>query len=185
MRMLWKTCSKNGILGTCILRNNYLETVISLEDRRINYIVLDLEWNQSNTGKENIVSQLPFEIIEMGAIKLNDECVMIDEFCELVKPQVYQEMHHITSKLIHMQMEELERGKPFSKVAKSFLEWCGDEEYIFCTWGCLDLVELQRNMKFYDMTSLSDAPFAFLDVQKLFTMRTAKPEERWNMLWII
>ena len=31
------------------------------------YIVLDLEWNQSNTGKEDAVEKLPFEIIEIGA----------------------------------------------------------------------------------------------------------------------
>lgn len=136
----------------------------------MNYIVLDLEWNQSNTGKEKEISALPFEIIEIGAIKLNDECVMISEYCELVKPQVYREMHKITSKLIHMQMEELERGNPFAEVAERFLEWCGEEEYVFCTWGSLDLVELQRNMKYYNMTPMSDKPFAFLDVQKLFSI---------------
>lgn len=136
----------------------------------MNYIVLDLEWNQSNTGLEKEVSRLPFEIIEIGAIKLSDAGVMISEFCELVKPQVYHEMHHITSKLIHMQMEELERGDSFSEVAGRFLDWCGEEEYIFCTWGSLDLVELQRNMRFYNMTPLSDRPIAFLDVQKLFSI---------------
>ena len=54
------------------------------------YIVLDLEWNQSNTGKEDAVEKLPFEIIEIGAIKLNNERVMVSEFNELIKPQVYQ-----------------------------------------------------------------------------------------------
>ncbi len=136
----------------------------------MNYIVLDLEWNQSNTGLEEAAAKLPFEIIEIGAIKLNDECVMISEFCELVKPKVYHEMHHITSKLIHMQMDELERGKPFVEVACSFLDWCGEEEYKFCTWGSLDLVELQRNMRFHNMTPLSDGPIPYLDVQKLFSI---------------
>ncbi len=39
---------------------------------------------------------------------------------------------------------------------------------MFCTWGALDLIELQRNIKFYNLTPLSDRPFAYLDVQKLF-----------------
>ncbi len=136
----------------------------------MNYIVLDLEWNQSNTGREEAVARMPFEIIEIGAIKLNDKRVMISEFCELVKPQVYQEMHHITSKLIHMQMADLERGKPFVEVMQSFLDWCGEEEYLFCTWGSLDLIEIQRNMRYHNMTPLSDAPIPFLDVQKLFSI---------------
>lgn len=134
------------------------------------YIVLDLEWNQSNTGMEAEAESLPFEIIEIGAIKLNDEFAMIGEFSELVKPAVYHEMHHITSKLIHMQIQELERGKPFIEVAQSFLDWCGEEEYLFCTWGSSDLTELQRNMKFYNMMPLSDKPIRYLDVQKLFSI---------------
>lgn len=134
------------------------------------YIVLDLEWNQSNTGMEAEVAKLPFEIIEIGAIKLNDDCVMIAEFSHLIKPRVYHEMHYITSKLIHMQMQELERGKPFQKVVTLFRDWCGTEDFMFCTWGSADLTELQRNLKFYGMEQLSDGPIRFLDVQKLFSI---------------
>ena len=35
------------------------------------FIVLDLEWNQSPAGKEGSMNRLPFEIIEIGAVKLN------------------------------------------------------------------------------------------------------------------
>lgn len=136
----------------------------------MNYIVLDLEWNQSNTGKEPEAKTLPFEIIEIGAIKLNDRGVMMGEFSELIKPQVYHEMHYVTSRLIHMQIQELEGGKPFEEVARRFLEWCGDGEYMFCTWGNSDLTEFQRNLKFYDMTPMSDGPFPYLDIQKLFSI---------------
>ena len=37
----------------------------------MNYIVFDLEWNQSAEGKECSVEHMPFEIIEIGAVKLN------------------------------------------------------------------------------------------------------------------
>lgn len=140
------------------------------EDRLMNYIVLDLEWNQSVTGDDDTVFGLPFEIIEIGAIKISDNNVMISEFSELVKPQVYHELNRITSRLIHMQMQELERGKPFREVAERFLEWCGEEEYRFCTWGPLDLTELQRNMQYYGMEPLANGPIAFLDVQKIYTL---------------
>ena len=93
----------------------------------MNYIVLDLEWNQSNTGLEEEISVLPFEIIEVGAIKMDESLLMISEFNELVKPVVYRQMHHITSKLIHLQMQELERGRAFGDVAEQFLDWCGED----------------------------------------------------------
>lgn len=135
----------------------------------MNYVVMDLEWNQSNTGREEEVATLPFEIIEIGAIRLDSAGEMLSEFSELIKPTVYREMHRITGKLIHLQMQELERGRPFVEVTEDFLKWCG-EEYIFCTWGNLDLLELQKNMKFHNMTPLSQGPIVFLDVQKLFSL---------------
>lgn len=130
---------------------------------------MDLEWNQSNHGKEEITKLLPFEIIEIGAIKLNYERKKIDEFSKLIKPQVYHEMHRITGRLIHLEMEQLEKGFPFVEVVEEFLKWCG-EDYIFCTWGPLDLTELQRNIRYYGLEELSDKPIEFLDVQKLFSI---------------
>lgn len=135
----------------------------------MDYIVLDLEWNQSGDGKENEVPGFPFEIIEIGAIKLNSEKEMIDEFTQLIKPQVYHQMNHITKKLIHLQIEELVNGNLFPDALRDFLEWC-KSDYIFCTWGPLDLSELQRNMEYYHLNQLSNGPLKFYDVQKLFSI---------------
>ena len=135
----------------------------------MNYIVLDLEWNQSSDGKEEESKLLPFEIVEIGAIRLNSERQMVSEFSELIKPQVYHEMHHITRKLIHLQMDQLEHGRTFAEVAEQFFDWCG-EAPVFCTWGAMDLTELQRNLSYYGMQTLADGPFPFLDVQKLFSI---------------
>lgn len=151
----------------------------------MNYIVFDLEWNQSNTGREKEVEKLPFEIIEIGAVKIDDTCVTTGEFHELIRPQVYREMHHITGKLIQLNMKELEKGENFPKTMKNFLDWCGDEEYLFCTWGSLDLMELQRNMKYYEMTPLSDGPIAYLDVQKLFSIAYEDGKKRRSLEFAI
>ena len=44
----------------------------------MNYIVFDLEWNQSPGGKRWSNSRLPFEIIEIGAVKLNEKKEIVD-----------------------------------------------------------------------------------------------------------
>lgn len=136
----------------------------------MNYIVFDLEWNQSSTGLEEETACLPFEIIEIGAVKLDENGVQASEFSELVKPAIYHEMNWATGKLLHLQMQELEKGIPFPRVAERFLEWCGEGQNWFCTWGSADLTELQRNMKFYKMKPLAEGPIAYLDVQKLFSI---------------
>lgn len=142
----------------------------------MNYIVFDLEWNQASTTSGNN-PLIPFEVIEIGAVKLNEEKVMIDEFSALIKPQIYKTMHYMTSKLVHIKMAELKHEQPFPEVMERFLEWCG-EDCMFCTWGPLDLTELQRNMSFYDFPMLEDGPLAFYDVQKLFALEFDEAKER-------
>lgn len=134
------------------------------------YIVFDLEWNQSSTGRECSAPRLTFEIFEIGAVKLNENLEKISEFHRLIKPCVYRQMHHITSEVTHVSMEELERdGEPFTKVMEEFIEWCG-EDYIFCTWGSMDLTELQRNMIYHGMEIPFEFPLLFYDAQKLFSL---------------
>lgn len=149
----------------------------------MNYIILDLEWNQSSQP-ENELKELPFEIIEIGAIKLNSEKKMISEFSELIRPHIYKEMHQITRKLIHLQMKELQKGDDFVNVATRFLEWCGSD-VMFCTWGPLDLTELQRNMAFYHLPPLTDRPLPFLDVQKLFSIAYEDRKSRRSLEYAI
>lgn len=135
----------------------------------MNYIVLDLEWNQSPFGKAAEHKSFPFEIIEIGAVKLNQNLEYIDKYQGIVRPQVYREMHFETQKIVHADLEEYSRvGRVFSVIAREFLKWCG-EDYVFCTWGTLDLMELQRNMKYYGISYLLKGPLKYYDIQKLFS----------------
>ncbi len=51
----------------------------------MNYIVFDLEWNQCPYGKEKEEKRLPFEILEIGAIKLNRNLQELDRFHERIQ----------------------------------------------------------------------------------------------------
>ncbi len=136
----------------------------------MNYIIFDLEWNQSPNGKEQVNKELPFEIIEIGAIKLNSQFKELGRFHEIVAPKIYKELHWATKDLIMLTMEELKKGRSFEEVGKEFLEWCSAEgEFMFCTWGNMDLVELQRNCRFYKLDYEFTRPFIFYDVQKLYS----------------
>lgn len=134
----------------------------------MNYIVLDLEWNQAD-GKIDKAGCLPFEIVEIGAVKLNRRMAIVSEFEELVKPKIYPHLHYMTSQIVHLDSKDLENARSFEEVMSDFLEWCG-KDYMFCIWGTLDLTELQRNMCFYGMDELSSKPLPFIDVQKLFSI---------------
>ena len=149
----------------------------------MNYIVFDLEWNQSDT-QDGEVESLPCEIIEIGAVKLNSDKVLVSEFKQLVKPQVYRKMHFVTQKLIHLQIEELEEGIFFPDAVSRFLEWCG-EDYFFCSWGPTDLAMLQKNMRYYNIPPLSGGPIAFYDVQKLFSLTYGNKKSRRSLEYAV
>ena len=171
----------------------------------MNYIVLDLEWNQGNEEKEKQRKDIPFEIIEIGAIKLNGRLELCGSFHEVVKPQVYQEMHRKTRQLLHMDMEQLQEGDFFPGVCRRFLSWCSapaqedaDGEpvrsdltettpvpYLFATWGPQDLTELQRNMRFYGMEPLGSGPVKFCDIQKLFSIAFEDKKIRRNLEYAV
>ncbi|MBQ9989385.1 MAG: exonuclease domain-containing protein [Lachnospiraceae bacterium] len=142
-------------------------------------IVLDLEWNQSNRDqKKNRDPEIPiFEIIEIGAVKLNENREITDCFSQLICPQIYHTMHRITADIINLEMDELKNGRNFPEVMEEFLKWCG-KDYVFATWGPLDLLELQRNMNYYRMESLGKGPLKFYDVQKLFSLEVIKDKTR-------
>lgn len=119
----------------------------------MNYIVFDLEWNQSPGGKRYANRHLPFEIIEIGAVKMNEEKKITDTFHKLIKPQVYNWIHDSIHEVIHVDFKDLANGTPFPQAVKEFLEWC-QEEWTFFTWGNQDVMELQRNMKYYGLLEL-------------------------------
>ncbi|MCF0133020.1 MAG: exonuclease domain-containing protein [Blautia sp.] len=131
------------------------------------YIVFDLEWNQSPDGKNGSNRKLPFEIIEIGAVKLNEEMEIVDRFQCLIRPKVYKWIHNSIREVIHMNYRELKNGVPFPQAMERFLNWCGPAP-VFFTWGSQDLTELQRNMKYYDMLGLLKGPILYYNVQKLF-----------------
>lgn len=135
----------------------------------MNYIVFDLEWNQCPYGKLHEDVSLPFEIIEIGAVKLNEKKEVLSTYHQYIRPVIYRQLHFRTKEVIGISIEDLRDGKLFSEAAPEFFAWCGTG-FRFCTWGTLDLVELQNNLRYYHMLHFLTAPVFYEDVQKLFAL---------------
>ncbi len=147
----------------------------------MNYIVFDLEWNQSPKGKEGAIDHLPFEIIEIGAIKLDENRNPIGKFQQLVSPSVYSQIHYKISEVTHLDMKTLQReGVPFSEAISSFLAWCG-KDFWFVTWGSMDLTELQRNMVYFGEEIPFPMPLLYYDLQKLYSLEYHGGDEKMSL----
>lgn len=137
----------------------------------MNYIILDLEWNQCPSGKKNENKDLKFEIIEIGAVKVDDNRQYVSEFHEFVSPTVYRALHKITKDMTKLTISELDKSDKFNEAATRFFDWCGsDGDYMFGTWGSMDLAELQNNCKYFGVDHKFEKPLVFYDIQKLYSL---------------
>ena len=150
----------------------------------MNFVVLDLEWNQCPYGKAHEEKDLPFEIIEIGAVRLNESHEIIDRFSEIVRPKVYTSLHFRTSEVVHLKNIDFKEARYFPQVFSDFWEWCGDDP-VFCTWGPADLIELQRNLTYHGMENPFTFPLFYYDIQKIFSIVFEDRKTRRSLEYVV
>ncbi|WP_317366311.1 3'-5' exonuclease [uncultured Tyzzerella sp.] len=138
----------------------------------MSYIVLDLEFNQAYDFEKNktilLIPSCRFEIIQIGAVKLDNNFNIIDKINLYIKPNLYKEIHPYVEKITGLSQEILKDKQSFKEAYTDFEMFLGDEEHIFCTWGSGDLKALYRNLSYYNMLS-SDLILKYIDIQNLAT----------------
>ena len=121
----------------------------------MNYIVMDMEWNQpwpgSPSSKKVLPVQIRGEIIQIGAVRVTEDQQVADEFQILVKPKYYRHLNRRVSKLTGIKETQLrEEGVPFPEAIEAFRTWCG-EDIIFLTWGFDDIGILRENLMLFNL----------------------------------
>ena len=121
----------------------------------MNYIVLDMEWNQpwpgSPSAKKVLPVQIRGEVIQIGAVRVTEDQQVTDEFQVLVKPKYYRRLNRRVSKLTGIKETQLrEEGVTYPEAMEQFRAWCG-EDIIFLTWGFDDITILRENLRLYGL----------------------------------
>jgi inhibitor of KinA sporulation pathway (predicted exonuclease) len=120
----------------------------------MSYIVIDLEWNQAMSAKSSVFNHLPIhlrgEIIQIGAVKLNDDFTPGEEFQCDVRPVWFRKMHHKVKKLTGFDNDRLAHGLPFPEAMEQFTAWCGPD-CTFMTWGYDDRGIMEQNLIIHDL----------------------------------
>ena len=120
----------------------------------MDYIVLDMEWNQpwpgSPTARKVLPVQIRGEIIQIGAVRITEQTVK-DEFQVLIKPKYYRRLNRRVSKLTGIKESRLrDEGVPMKEAIEAFRRWCG-EDVVFLTWGFDDITILKENLQLYEI----------------------------------
>ncbi|MBE6978223.1 MAG: exonuclease domain-containing protein [Ruminococcaceae bacterium] len=121
----------------------------------MNYIVMDMEWNQPWPGSPSAKKVLPVairgEIIQIGAVRITEDQFVADEFQVMIQPKFYRRLNRRVSKLTGIKEERLrQEGVPFPQAMEQFRAWCG-EDVIFLTWGFDDIGILQENLRLFEL----------------------------------
>ena len=119
------------------------------------YIVMDMEWNQPWPGSPSSKKVLPVkirgEIIQIGAVRVTEDQQVADEFQIMIKPKYYRHLNRRVSKLTGIKETQLrEEGVPFPEAMEAFRSWCG-EDIVFLTWGFDDIGILQENLQLFGL----------------------------------
>ncbi|WP_334073548.1 MULTISPECIES: 3'-5' exonuclease [Paenibacillus] len=111
----------------------------------MNYIIFDLE----ATCWENERSK-PNEIIEIGAVKLNEELEMVSEFQTFIKPKLHPQLSDFCKKLTSITQEDVNAAPGFEQAIFKFREWIGKSEpYYLCSWGFYDKSQLKKDCELH------------------------------------
>ncbi len=136
------------------------------------YIVLDFEFNQAYDFDADTKGEpdpkCRFEIMQIGAVKLDDNFEMVGSFNEMIKPQIYKKIHPHVRKITGFVDEDFVDCKSFVEVYNDFKNFIGDEEALFCVWGNSDIRALYRNLTYYDLIK-SPVIIQYIDVQSIAT----------------
>ena len=140
----------------------------------MNYIVLDMEWNQPWPGSPSSKKVLPVnirgEIIQIGAVRINEEQFVEDEFQIMIKPKYYRHLNRRVSKLTGIKEAKLrEEGVSFPEAIEQFRSWCG-EDIVFLTWGFDDIGILRENLRLFGLGE--DWTERWFNAQMIFNAQT-------------
>ncbi len=121
---------------------------------KMNYIIYDLEatcwqYDFEARGKRE-------EIIEIGALKINEKGEIIARFESFVQPSFDLELSDFCKSLTSISQEQVNEAPYFPEAVKGFKEWIGlgeNTNYLLCSWGSFDKSALFNNCRMHGLES--------------------------------
>lgn len=126
------------------------------------YIIMDLEWNGATTR-----SGYFDEIIEIGAVALDDSLNILSEFQSLVSPKQTRKIRGRIKDLTHITNDDLKNADGFITVFKRLKTWIGTGDNCMLAWGNCDITVLYQNLKWYNMLDEIYILKKYCDAQQL------------------
>ena len=127
------------------------------------YVIMDLEWNNSYN---KIYRSFVNEILEIGAVMVNEDLEVIDTFSVIIRSQLIKKLSGRVKNLTHITNEDMSSGISFQRAVSDFSKWIGSRNCVFMSWGNSDIRVLYDNFNMF--CRVSGIPFLtqYVDLQK-------------------
>ncbi|OPX86280.1 MAG: DNA polymerase III PolC-type [Pelotomaculum sp. PtaB.Bin104] len=137
----------------------------------MNYVVFDLEMNNKWGTKIH-------EIIEIGAVKINSNIEIVNNFQSFVKPKLHPTISRLIKKKTKIKQEWIDSASELAYVIKTFRTWIGEDDFILCGWGTDDRLTFKRNFEINNINAFEgDLLKNYFDVQKNFIQVYNLPQQ--------
>ena len=135
------------------------------------HIVIDLEMNPIKRALKDIRKFLQDEVIEFGAVKLDENYKQIGEFQSYVRPEFSEITPHIT-RLTGITNETVADKNIFKVEFQRFFDWIGGWDMKIYSWSASDIKQLKNECSYklpnFDVKRLERQ---WIDIQKEFDDR--------------
>lgn len=140
-------------------------------------IVFDLEWNIGYQPRlfdyHGAEQTLRGEIIQIGAVKVDETGRVLDTFSLNLKPRLFRKLQHHIAKVTGMTQADLDGGVPIREGLQRFVRWCGPDA-AFAEWGMDDVPVLKQNLF---LNNLDERwPTRWYDLQQIFLAQRGRAE---------
>ncbi|MBD2843873.1 DNA polymerase III [Paenibacillus sp. IB182496] len=129
------------------------------------YIVMDIEFN----GRK-FASELPMEVIEIGAVRLDEQLRLTGEFSSLIKPRYFAKLNSFIRKKTGIPQEGIDAADNFPKVIGAFRRWLGDaadgKDTVLVTWGGEDLKRIVFDTRMHKLDDSQWLSTPYFDLLK-------------------
>lgn len=137
------------------------------------YVVVDFEMNPLAREYEEERQICRLEIIEIGAVIMDESFLVLGEFKTLVKPQYNTEIFKRYETLTGISTQMVEGAPTFATAYEMFVNWCesyGDEYEVYA-WSDSDYHQLVAEMKLkqYSKQEMLGPLNHWFDFQKEYT----------------
>ncbi len=120
----------------------------------MHFIVLDLE----ATCGDGVETS---EIIEIGAVKINERMEIVSEFQSFVRPVIHPTITYFCEELTTIKQADVDSARTFPEVCVDFARWCGvsstnreDLPFWLCSWGFYDKKMLLQDCAKWDLQTI-------------------------------